>query len=181
MPAALICQTTKTDTSSCICPGEYAGGKSIVFLKPSGVGIRPLLCGSAWRRAFAACAAHSIAEAAEKHFTQLSPNFMQFAGGTKDGTILLANLVRSWYDQAVLDGPPAHAAGTLAWAENLPTFIEIDLKNAFNSACRQAAFDALSGVATKDYIGAGVRSGEALPTLQALQNSVKSRRRLGLA
>ena len=150
--------------------GEYAGGKSIVFLKPSGVGIRPLLCGSAWRRAFAACAAHSIAEAAEKHFTQLSPNFMQFAGGTKDGTILLANLVRSWYDQAVLDSPPTLAAVSLAWAESLPTFIEIDLKNAFNSACRQAAFDALSGVATKDYIGAGVRSGEALPTLQALQN-----------
>ena len=56
---------------------------------------------------------------------------MQFAGGTKDGTILLANLVRSWYDQAVLAGPPTHAAGTLAWAKNLPTFIEIDLKNAF--------------------------------------------------
>ena len=38
---------------------EHAGGKAIVFLKPGGVGIRPLLCGSAWRRAFAACAAHS--------------------------------------------------------------------------------------------------------------------------
>ena len=59
--------------------------------------------------------------------------------------------------------PSSHAAGSLAWAEHLPTFIEIDLKNAFNSACRQAAFDALSGVATKDYVGAGVSSGETLP------------------
>ena len=58
--------------------------------------------------------------------------------------------------------PSSHAAGSLAWAEHLPTFIEIDLKNAFNSACRQAAFDALSGVATKDYVGADVTYSSAL-------------------
>jgi len=63
--------------------GEYAGGKSIVFLKPSGVGIRPLLCGSAWRRAFAACAAHSIAEAAEKHFTNSPPISCSLRGAPK--------------------------------------------------------------------------------------------------
>ena len=131
---------------------EHAGGKAIVFLEPSGGGIRPLLCGSAWKRAFAACAAHSIAAAAEKHVTQLCklfPNFMQFAWGTKDGTILLATLVRSWYDQALSADPSSHATGSLAWAELLPNFIEIDLKNAFNSACRQAAFDAQSGLPRK--------------------------------
>ena len=55
-------------------------------------------------------------------------------------------------------------------AENRPDFIEIDLKNAFNSHSRQAAFDTRAGVATKDYVGAGVLSGEGLPHLAELQN-----------
>ena len=54
-------------------------------------------------------------------------------------------------------------------AENRPDFIEIDLKNAFNSHSRQAAFDTLAGVATKDYVGAGVLSGDVLPHLAELQ------------
>ena len=93
---------------------------------------------------------------------------MQFAGGTKDGTVLLATLVRAWYDQALSADPSSHDAGSLAWAELLPTLIEIDLKSAFNSTCRQAAFDALSGVATKDYVDAGVISGGQFPCLHVL-------------
>ena len=147
---------------------ELAGAKSFAYFKPNGVDVRPLAEGSAWRRAAATCAVKSLAAAAEKHFTQLYPNFIQFAGGTPDGTVHLANLMSAWYDEAVAD-LSGYAAGSLEQAENRPAFIEIDLKNAFNSHSRQAAFDTLTGKATKDYVGAGVLSGEALPHLAELQ------------
>ena len=57
-------------------------------------------------------------------------------------------------------------------------YIEINLKNVFNSVCRQAAFDAISGVATKEYVGAGVSSGEKLPCLADLQNLFRHSRNL---
>ena len=49
---------------------------------------------------------------------------MQFAGGTKDGTVLLATLVRAWYDQALSADPSSHDAGSLAWAELLSTLAQ---------------------------------------------------------
>ena len=73
------------------------------------------------------------------------------------------------YDEAVSADLSGYAAGSLEQAETRPAFIEIDLKNAFNSHSRQAAFDTLAGKATKDYVGAGVLSGEALPHLAELQ------------
>ena len=75
----------------------------------------------------------------------------------------------AWYDEAVSADLSGYAAGSLEQAETRPAFIEIDLKNAFNSHSRQAAFDTLAGKATKDYVGAGVLSGEALPHLAELQ------------
>ena len=107
--------------------------------------------------------------AAETHFTQLFHNFIQFAGGTKDGTIHLANLVSAWYHEAVSADLSEHIAGSLEQAENRPAFIEIDLKNAFNTHSRQAAFDTLAGVAIKDYVGAGVLYEDDLPHLAELQ------------
>ena len=80
----------------------------------------------------------------------------------------LANLMSAWYDEA-MSADLGYAAGSLEQAESRPAFIEIDLKNAFNSHSRQAAFDTLAGKATKDYVGAGVLSGEALPHLAELQ------------
>ena len=66
---------------------ELAGAKSFAYFKPNGIDVRPLAEGSAWRRAAATCAVKSLAAAAETHFTQLYPNFIQFAGGTPDGTV----------------------------------------------------------------------------------------------
>ena len=148
---------------------ELAGAKSFAYFKPNGIDVRPLAEGSAWRRAAATCAVKSLAAAAETHFTQLYPNFIQFAGGTPDGTVHLANLMSAWYDEAVSADLSGYAAGSLEQAETRPAFIEIDLKNAFNSHSRQAAFDTLAGKATKDYVGAGVLSGGALPHLAELQ------------
>ena len=53
-----------------------------------------------------------------------------------------------YLDHAVSADLSGYAAGSLEHAENRPAFIEIDLKNAFNSHSRQAAFDTLAGVAT---------------------------------
>ena len=47
----------------------------------------------------------------------------------------------------------------------LPPLCTRIIKNAFNSHSRQAAFDTLAGVAAKDYVGAGVLSGDDLPHL----------------
>ena len=150
---------------------EHAGAKAFAFLMPNGVGIRPSAEGSAWRRAPAACAARSLAAAAEKHFTQLFHNFVHFAGGTKDGKVHLANLVSTWYEEAVSADTSANTAGPLERAENRPAFVEIDLKNAFNSHSWQAAFDTLAGIATNDYIGARVRPGEGVTRLAELQKN----------
>jgi hypothetical protein len=123
-------------------PSEYAkehsGGHLFAFFKPTG-GLRPLLCGSLWRRAYAACAAHSLSSDAETHFTRLFPNFMQFAAGTQDGTVQVATMLSSWYDEATSAAPSIHVTGSLPWAENFHAFVEIDLKKAFNVACRKAA------------------------------------------
>ena len=92
---------------------EHAGAKSFAYFQPNGVDVRPLAEGSSWRRAPAVCAAKSLASAAGKHFTQLFHNFIQFADGTKDGTVHLANLVSAWYDEAVSANLSGHAAGSL--------------------------------------------------------------------
>ena len=92
---------------------EHAGAKSFAYFQPNGVDVRPLAEGSSWRRAPAVCAAKSLASAAEKHFTQLFHTFIQFADGTKDGTVHLANLVSAWYDEAVSADLSGHAAGSL--------------------------------------------------------------------
>ena len=116
-----------------------------------------------------ACAAHSLAPAAASFFTKTFANFMQF-GGQRDGTVRMADLMGKWYSEASSAPPSGHNVGTQPWAESLHAFIEIDLKNAFNDACRQAAFDTLSGVATKSYDQDNVQIGDALPCLPELQN-----------
>ena len=85
---------------------EHAGAKSFAYFQPNGVDVRPLAEGSSWRRAPAVCAAKSLASA-------LFHNFIQFADGTKDGTVHLANLVSAWYDEAVSANLSGHAAGSL--------------------------------------------------------------------
>jgi hypothetical protein len=47
---------------------ENAGGHLFAFLKPQG-GIRPLLCGSIFRRCFASLAAASITDECTEYFT----------------------------------------------------------------------------------------------------------------
>ena len=47
--------------------------------------LRPLLCGSVFRRCFASLAAASITDECAAYFTSTFPNFLQCAGGLKDG------------------------------------------------------------------------------------------------
>ena len=50
-----------------------------------GVGIRPLLVGSIWRRCAARLIVDYLREPAHKYFTTTYPNFMQCVGGHPDG------------------------------------------------------------------------------------------------
>ena len=68
---------------------ENASGHLFAFFKPQG-GIRLLLCGSVFRRCFASLAADSITDECTEYFTTSFPNFMQCAGGLKDGTCVCA-------------------------------------------------------------------------------------------
>ena len=58
-------------------------------------GIRPLLCGSIFRRCFASLAAASITDECTEYFTRSFPNFLQCAGGLKDGTSICAKILQS--------------------------------------------------------------------------------------
>ena len=72
---------------------ENAGGLLFAFFKPQG-GIRPLLCGSVFRRCFASLAAASITDECAAYFTTSFPNFIQCAGGLKDGTSVCAKILQ---------------------------------------------------------------------------------------
>ncbi len=64
---------------------ELAGGLLFAFLKKDG-GLRPLLCGSIWRRCAARLTSDCTRDAAHTYFTTTYPNFMQCAGGLQDGS-----------------------------------------------------------------------------------------------
>ena len=81
--------------------------------------------------------AKAFSKEASKYFTDSVPNFMQCAGGLRDGTTKCAQLLRA-FDSEPSDG-------------DLQAILEIDIVNAFNSADRQAAFDTLAGTASRDY------------------------------
>ena len=68
---------------------QNAGGHLSASLKLEG-GIRPLLRGSVFRRCFTSLAAASITDEWAAYFTTSFPNFMQCAGGLKDGTCVCA-------------------------------------------------------------------------------------------
>jgi hypothetical protein len=137
---------------------ELAGGLLFVFLKKDG-GIRPLLCGSIWRR----CAARLINDyarnAAHRYFTTTYPNFMQCAGGLEDGATRCAQLLNMLHDlpreDQDLDDPAV--------------FINTDIRNAFQEMCHQTSFDTLMGVATQTYDGGRVQPGDTIPTINELE------------
>ena len=133
---------------------ENAGGHLFAFLKPQG-GIRPLLCGSIFRRCFASLAAASITDECTEYFTRSFPNFLQCAGGLKDGTSICATILQLFDDAPVPEGA--------VWA-----LLEIDLKNAFNEALRQAAFDVITGKAAREYDNGKVKVGDDLPSFPGL-------------
>jgi hypothetical protein len=55
---------------------EIAGGLLFAFLKKID-GLRPLLCGSLWRRCVAQLVCDCTRDAAHNYFTTTDPNFMQ--------------------------------------------------------------------------------------------------------
>ena len=129
---------------------ELAGGLLFAFLKKTG-GLRPLLCGSIWRRCAARLVSDCTREASHKYFTTTYPNFMQCAGGLQDGATRCHDLPTEGQDP---DDPIA--------------FINTDIAEACQEMCRQTTFDTLSGRATKYYDGGRVQPGDAIPTIAAL-------------
>ena len=124
------------------------------FFKPQG-GIRPLLCGSVFRRCFASLAAASITDECAAYFTTAFPNFIQCAGGLKDGTSVCAKILQLFDSEKHPEDK--------TWA-----LLQIDIKNAFNEALRQAAFDVIAGTASRDYDNGRVKAGDDMQSLDAL-------------
>jgi hypothetical protein len=119
---------------------ELAGGLLFAFLKKDG-GIRPLLCGSIWRRCAARLTSDCTRDAAHTYFTTTYPNFMQCAGGLQDGANRCAQLLNMLHDLPTADQDP----------DDPVTFINTDIKAAFQEMCHQASFDTLTGKATQPY------------------------------
>jgi hypothetical protein len=86
------------------------------------------------------------------------PNFMQCAAGLKDGTTRCAQLLRAFDSEPPLIGGERQAT------------LEIDIANAFNSTCRQASFDVLSGKASREYDNGRVKPGDSLPSFDGLRH-----------
>ena len=61
-------------------------------------GLRPLLCGSIWRRCAARLRSDCTREAAHTYFTTTYPNVMQCAGGLQDGATRCAQLLNMLHD-----------------------------------------------------------------------------------
>ena len=131
---------------------EYAGGLLIALQKPVSVGggIRPILCGDAWRRCFASLAANATQGSVANIFTSTYDNFIQFAG-LKDGASHCAKLLTIMYDNLDSD------------AQDPDVIIKIDISNAFNALCRYLSLDVMSGTASRDY-ASGLKFGDSFET-----------------
>ncbi len=131
---------------------EYAGGLLIALQKPVSVGggIRPILCGDAWRRCFASLAANATQGSVANIFTSTYDNFIQFAG-LKDGASHCAKLLTIMYDNLDSD------------AQDPDVIIKVDISNAFNVLCRYLTLDVLSGTASRDY-ASGLKFGDSIET-----------------
>ena len=135
---------------------EVIGGHLMAFMKEGG-GLRPLLCGTAWRRCFASITARALAPDATRFFTTSCPNFIQFAGGMRDGTTMCAKVL-NFFD--------SHDDSTI----RTPTIINMDIKNAFNSTNRAGAFDSKTGRASREYDSGKIKVGDAIPFLPEIRN-----------
>ncbi len=111
---------------------ELAGGLLFAFLKKTG-GLRPLLCGSVWRRCAARLVSDCTREASHKYFTTTYPNYMQCAGGLQDGATRCAQLLNMLHDLPTEGQDP----------DDPIAFINTDIVAAFQEMCRQTTFDTL--------------------------------------
>ena len=136
---------------------ELAGGLLFAFLQKDG-GLRPLLCGSIWRRCAARLTNDCTRDAAHTYFTTTYPNFMQCACGLQDGATRCAQLFNMLHDLPTDDQDP----------DDPVTFINTDIKAAFQEMCRQASFDTLTGKATQPYDDGRVQPGDDIPTIKEL-------------
>jgi hypothetical protein len=103
----------------------------------------------------------SSAIARETRFTNTSqPHipFMQCAGGLQDGATRCAQLLNMLHDLPTEDQD----------ADDPVTFINTDIKAAFQEMCRQTSFDMLTGKATKPYDDGQVHPGDDIPTMKEL-------------
>ena len=119
---------------------ELSGGLSFAFFKANGVDIRPLLNPAVWRRIAAALEADFLKKPAHKYFTTTIPNFKQFAGAMPDGASRCATLLQVMYS--------IEAAEDAEWPRAV---VQTDVKNAFNEANRQTAFDTVNGKVSRPY------------------------------
>ena len=116
---------------------DNAGGLLFAFLKANGR-LRPLVCGDAWRRCIASLIAQFLKLGAAHFFTSTFPNFIQCAGGLRDGATICAQTLQTLVSAPVPD-------------DEVHALLNIDLRNAFNEANRHAGFDALIGKASRTY------------------------------
>ena len=104
---------------------EKAGVLLFVFFKDNGVDVRPLSCGSAFRRCAAALIVHELKGDAHVFFTTTIPNFIQCAGGLPDGASRCAFLLQMLYDR--------EAAPQEEDIQHWPRAIcQLDFRNALN-------------------------------------------------
>ena len=135
---------------------EIAGGLLFAFLKANGK-LRPLVCGDTLRRYLAFLIAQFLKLDAENYFTTSFPKFIQCAGGLRDGATVCAQFLQTLVCAPTNDN-------------TVRALLSIDLLNALNEANRHAAFDVLTGKASRTYDNERVQIGDNIPHLVTAQH-----------
>jgi hypothetical protein len=87
---------------------------------------------------------------------------MQCASDLQDVATRCAQLLNMLHDLPTADQDP----------DDPVTFINTDIKAAFQEMCRQASFDTLTGKATQPYYDGRVQPGDDIPTIDELRPSL---------
>ena len=132
------------------------GGSLIALWKKEG-GVQHILIGNADQRLATKVLMASLQQTMAKHLLKAHPRVAQFSVHVEDGTTKAVHCVQSILPQYTDAGP-----GSEVDTHNPMVCLSVDGKNAFNAILRRAVFDAIAGIATREYDNGRVNVGDRI-------------------
>jgi hypothetical protein len=141
----------------------FAGGVLFALSKGAKPGVRPIGNGDLFRKLAGRLFLRSKSTKIElsNFFLKTYSNYKQFGIAAPSGVEKMFTAVALATGEAP---PPNTPLEELDLSENVQCTLHSDISNAFNEIKRQALFDALTGVASRDYPGTSIKKGDPLST-----------------